>query len=393
MAGHMKQVGENKWKFWVSAGFGTGKKRNRFTKTVQAKSELDASKKLALFVAEVEKNENPTSKKTTFEQFTAKWRELHAKKLAAKTQHEYNYYLDERILPAIGHLRLDRLRPTHLLEFYEQLREPGARNDGDETRPLSEQTIMHYHRLIHSMLEIAVQWQYLPNNVAKRIAAPVVPDREMVVYTQDQVRAMMDKLEGEPLKYWLGVMIPLTCGLREGEVMGLEWVNIDLETGVFKVVKSSQYLPGKGTFEKTPKTRAGLRGLRFPAFVLTVLKEHHLQQAKKQLKLGDKWQKSGRVMTTWNGRAMYAGTLSQWFPAFIKRHKLDYLNYHGLRHTFATLMDRSAISDADLSRLLGHTRISTTKNLYTHPAPGADEQAAIIMDDMLNPKKLETKSS
>jgi integrase len=96
-----------------------------------------------------------------------------------------------------------------------------------------------------------------------------------------------------------------------------------------------------------------------------------------------------RVMVTWNRRAMYPGTMSQWFPKFLRDNELDYLNYHGLRHTFATLMDRSDISDVDLSRLLGHTKVSTTKNLYTHALPGADYLAASTMQNLIKPNENE----
>ena len=391
MAGHLQKLGGKKYKLWASAGTGAGQKRLRPTRTITAKDDQTAEKKLALFVAEVERNENPTSGKMTFAQFVERWRDTHAKHLAPKTRHGYNRMLDLRILKAIGHIRLDRLRPLHLLDFYEQLREPDAREDKGKQGPLTEQTILHYHRLISTLLELAVKWQLLPNNIAKRVAAPSVPDKELPSYTQEQVRRLMDKLEGQPYKYWLGVMIPLTCGLREGELFGLEWKHIDFDTRRVTIVQSSQYLPGEGVFTKLPKTRSGKRIVRLPQFIMPVLKAWKAEQSMQKLKLGNKWYNTDRVMTTWNGKAMYPGTMSQWFPAFLKENHLAHMNFHGTRHTFATLMDRSVISDADLSKLLGHTRVSTTKNMYTHADPGADDQAASIMDKIFSSKKRSKK--
>ena len=386
MTGHFEPYKKGKYRLFVSAGSGIGKKRIRHTRIVIAKNDQEASKALALFVAEVDRNEVTVSGKISVDKFADKWLELHVEQnLEPKTIARYKGLL-ERTRKAIGHVRLDQLRPTHLLEFYKNLREPDIRED-KKTGPLSDRTILHYHRMIHSMLEHAVQWQMLPNNPAKRLDPPSVPDKEMVVYTHDQVRKMMDKLEGVPLKYWIGVVLPLTCGMREGEVFGLEWKDIDRDTGKFKIVRASQYLPGKGTFDKDPKTRTGKRSLRMPPFVLPVLNALYIEQAKKKLKLGTKWISSDRVMVTWNGRAMYPGTMSQWFPKFIRDNELDYLNYHGLRHTFATLLDRSDISDADLSRLLGHTKVSTTKNLYTHAMPGADDIAASAMQSIIKPNE------
>jgi len=391
MAGYLQKLGDKKYKLWVSAGFGSGKKRIRNTRTITAKDDQAAEKQLALFIAEVEHNENPTSGKMTFAQFVERWRSTHAKKLAPKTRHGYNRMLDLRILDAMGHIRLDRLRPLHLLDFYEQLRNPEVREDKGKEGPLSEQTILHYHRLISTLLELAVKWQLLPNNIAKRVQAPSVPDRELPSYTRAQVRELMDKLEGQPLKYWLGVMIPLSCGLREGELFGLEWKHIDFKTRRVEVVQASQYLPGEGIFTKAPKTKSGKRKLKLPPFVIPVLQAWKAEQSAKKLKLGTKWYSTDRIMTTWNGKAMYPGTMSQWFPKFLRDNGLAHMNFHGTRHTFATLMDRSAMSDADLSKLLGHTRVSTTKNMYTHADPGADDQAADIMEGLLAPKKKKRK--
>jgi len=391
MTGYIQPWKPGKYRLFVSAGSGVGKKRIRHTKVISAKNDQDAEKQLALFVAAVERNEVTVSGKISVDKFADQWLELHVEpNLAPKTIDRYKGLL-VRTRKAIGHIRLDKLRPMHLLEFYKNLRAPEVRDD-KKAGLLSERTVLHYHRMIHSMLEHAVRWQMIPNNPAKRIESPTVPDKEMVVYTHDQVRKLMDKLEGVDLKYWIGVVLPLTCGMREGEVFGLEWKDIDRETGKFKIERASQYLPGKGVFDKDPKTRTGKRSLRVPPFVIPVLNALYVAQAKKHLKLGDKWISSDRVMVTWNGRAMYPGTMSQWFPKFLRDNELDYLNYHGLRHTFATLMDRSEISDVDLSRLLGHTKVSTTKNLYTHALPGADDLAASTMQNLIKPNENKASS-
>ena len=386
MTGYIQPWKPGKFRLFVSAGSGIGKKRIRHTKVIEAKSDREAEKQLALYIAEIEKGEVTICGKISVDTFIDKWLELHAEpNLAPKTIHRYKGLL-VRIRASIGHIRLDKLKPMHLVEFYKNLREPDVREDKKDGL-LAERTVLHYHRLIHTMLEHAVRWQMIPNNPAKRLEAPSVPDSEMPVYSQEQVRLLMDKLEKAPLMYWLGVVLPLTCGMREGEVFGLEWKDIDLKTGKFKIVRASQYIPGQGIFDKEPKTRTGKRGLQAPPFVLPVLKAWRTEQVKLRLKLGDKWIESDRLMTAWNGKALYPGTMSQWFPKFLREQKLDSLNYHGLRHTFATLMDRTEISDADLSRLLGHTKVSTTKNLYTHAMPGADSLAANLMQNIIKPSK------
>lgn len=144
MAGSIEKRGKNKYRLTVSTG--SGKSRKRYRRTVEYKNKTQASKELAKFVAEIEGDNFIELSKVTFEAFTQKWLENYARpNLAPKTVYEYERLLDLRILPAFSPMQLNKIKPVHIMEFYNILQEGDTRKDGQNGK-LSNSTIMHYQR-------------------------------------------------------------------------------------------------------------------------------------------------------------------------------------------------------------------------------------------------------
>lgn len=384
MAGSIQKSGQNSWKLTVSCGFDAAGKRVRHTKTVICKSEREARKELALFVAEIERGQFTGSRKTTLKDFTLIWlRDYAEKQLAPKTLFRYKQILEDRIIPALGHLHLDKIKPNHLLSFYNNLTEAGIRKDGKEDRGLSERTILHHHRLIHTILETAVQWQYILSNPAGRVKAPKITRKPAAVYDQEQTAALLAAVESEPIKYQVIILLAISTGMRQGEIMGLTWKHIDFEKNTIRVEQSAQYLPQKGVFFKEPKNESSKRLIAIPSSVMEFLKHFKKHQAEERLKLGDKWQASDLLFTTWAGKPMFPNEMSSWFPRFLAKHQLPHLPFHGLRHTSATLLIAEGATATDLSRRLGHSTTSTTMNIYAHSLQKADTLLAQKMNSIL----------
>ncbi len=374
MAGSIEQRGENTFRLVVSEM--RDGKRVKHYRTIQAASRREASKELAKFVAEIEAGQYVDPSKQTFAEFVQRWLKDYAEShLAPKTVHRYKEILEKRVLPALGHLKLEKIRPNHLLEFYASLQVEGIRQDGRPGK-LSERTILHHHRLINTILNAAVQWQLIPSNPANRVKPPKVKKRAMPCYDEEQIRLMFEALKKEDLKHQVLVNIALFTGLRRGEIMGLEWKDVDFGAGTLQVRQASQYLPGQGVFTKEPKTESSVRLLSLPPFLMEMLKQYRKEQAEHRLKVGDLWQGSDRLFTTWDGRPGHAEWPSQWFSKFIRRHNLPHLNFHGLRHTAATMLINQGLQAKNISGRLGHSNINTTMDLYGHYLKSADKEAA-----------------
>lgn len=181
------------------------------------------------------------------------------------------------------------------------------------------------------------------------------------------------------------------AGLRIGELMGLTWENIDFENNAIDIVRASQYITGKGTFEKQPKNETSIRRISMPAPIMSILKEYRIWWLEQKIKCGDLWKNSDRLFVTWDGQPMFIYTLTNWFPDFLKRHNLPKITPHGLRHTMASLLDAQGMETSKISKRLGHARISTTLDIYTHVFKKADTAAADLLERTLLPDMSSTK--
>lgn len=393
MAGWVENRGKNKWRLNVPGGSDTEGRRIVYRRNVEAPSEREAKKLLDLFSAEVLKGEYVQPAKLSLKQFIERWfRDYGEANLELKTISRYRELLG-RAVEAFGHKKLEDIKPVDLLEFYGNLQKDGVRKDG-KPGGLAARTVLHHHRAISAVLQDAVEWQVLPSNPATRVRPPKVKTQPAAFYDREQTAALLAALDQEPFKYKMMVILALASGARMGELNGLEWSSVDFESNTITISQAAQYLPGKGSFTKDPKNDTSRRTITVPESVMALLKQYKAHQAEEKLKVGDRWQKSGRVFTTWDGLPMFPNTISNWFPKFLTRHKLPHITFHGLRHTNASLLIAAGVNLKNVSVRLGHSNVSTTGNIYAHVLKSVDQEAAQKLDVILNgsaPKKKRKK--
>lgn len=393
MKGSIEKRGEDSYRLVVSGGTGPRHKRKKFQKTIHIDGKTEAARmkiaeiELAKFITSIESNVYSEPSKMTFKDLANKWiKDYGETNLAPKTLYRYKEMLDSRIIPAMGHMKIEKIKPLHLAEFYKNLQESGIRKD-KKKGGLSPQTIKHHHRLIHAIFETAVNdWHLLAYNPASDVKPPKVPKIEAKFYEEEDIQALLaalNTLDNRELKYKLAIYIDISTGLRLGELMGLKWGHIDLKNGVIQVVEATQYIPKLGTFEKEPKTETSKRKLVLPEPVLNMLNKYKVQQDKQELKLGDKWHNTGFIFTQWNGLPMNTYTIGHWFPKFLEKHNLKKISFHQLRHTNATMLLKAGMDIKSVSKLLGHASVSTTGNIYAHALQSANETAAQKIGNIL----------
>ncbi len=384
LVGNIEKRGEGKYRLTVSAGTDANGKRIRHRRTVEAANDREAEKLLMLYLAELEGTHYYEPERLRLAEFANKWLAEYAKNLAPKTYERYKAIFESRITPALGHLTMDKIKPLHIVEFLNSLQRDGARLDG-KPGGLSEQTILHHHRVLSVVFNTAVQWGVMRENPMPRVKPPRVRKTKAAAYDEKQTAAMLEALEKEPLKYRVLIHLALVTGLRRGELMGLEWRDIDFQKNTLEVNRASQSLAGYGTFTKEPKTEESKRLVSLPLPTVQLLKEYRKEWLEEKIKIGDLWKGSERLWVTWDGRPAHAQTPTHWFPKFLKRHGLPHLNFHGLRHTSATLLISQGADVRSVSGRLGHSRTSTTMDIYVHSLRKADEAAANIMQGIVYP--------
>lgn len=392
--GSVLKRGKDSWRLQVNCGMDAEDKQIRKTKTIHAASKKEAEKELAKFIAEIEKGQFIEPTKLTFADFTYRWlRDYAEKNLAPKTVFRYKQILKSRVLPAMGYLKIEKITPVHLMEFYANLQEDGIREDG-KSGVLSAATILYHHRVISSILNDAVQWQVIASNPASRVKPPKGTKIQAACYDEEQTAALLEALEREDIKYKVMVHLALFTGLRRGELMGLEWQDLNFEKNILDIRQASQYLPGQGTFTKKPKNQSSVRFLCLPSSLMALLKQYKAHQAEERLKAGIQWQGSERIFTTQKGGTMHPDTVSRWFPKFLKRQGLPELPFHGLRHTAATMLINQGLPAKSISGRMGHSNIGTTFDIYGHYLKSADRESADRLEEvyqkMKDNKKKET---
>ena len=309
-----------------------------YTRNVTAKSGRAAEKLLAAFIVEVENGNFTKPSKITFGEFVKKWLEEYAEGvLAPGTLAWYKRTLNARILPRFGQKRLDEIKPLDLLNFYNTLRGEhdfiSKSEDGTMLKQtsggLSSKSIRHHHGIIFTIFEKAMRWNvYQGQNPARHVDTPKVERKKAKCYDLDQIAAMLKALENEDLQHKAAITIALTTGMRLGELMGLEWVDVDTANKSIEVRQASQHLTGKGTFLKAPKNESSVRKISVNDSLLDIIKAYKEDQQQKGFLCAN----NNRLFVNWKGEDLNPGSMAKWFPNFLIRHKLPRLNFHGLRH-------------------------------------------------------------
>jgi integrase len=402
--GCIQDLGNGKYKLTVSAGF-RGTKRIRYYKTIQVKGEKEAQKALSLFVAEIEKGEYSRPNKLLFGDFIKDtWIPNYAEKpnqLSPKTIHRYKEMLNSRIVPLIGDIPFEKLSATDLDSFYNIIRKEHyfisqkKDNDGEKikSKGISEQTIKHHHRLITSILNYALQKGQIKENPAVRADAPKVRKKDPKCYDEEETFLLLDLLEKAPIKYRTIINIALVSGCRLGEIMGLEWSDIDFKKSTIEIRQASQYIPGQGTFTKDPKTEESKRIIALSPEIMSLIAEYQAVYEKEKSESKNLWFKSTSVFVAYDnktrqfGKPMHPYTASKWLNKFLKKNNMPPLPFHGLRHTSASLLINQGLNVKAIAARLGHSSSVTTHNIYTHAFKKADQQAADMFNNILNARK------
>ena len=392
MAGSIEKRGKDSYRLVCTNGYDLKGNIIKHTKTIHG-TKKDAQIELAKFVADVQNGLVIEGKSLKFSEFTEIWkRDYGSKKLSPSTYKRYCRMLETRILPYFGHFHINKIKPTDIMQFYDLLSKDTQlvrkkSNNGKKTlKPLSGKTILEHHRLLRAMLHKAVYWQLIVSNPAERVQPPKAMKPKRRYYDDEQCKILLENLTElgeEQIKYKVAIILTIFTGVRLGELMGIEWQDVNFKTGIVSINRSSQYLADKGIFTKTLKTESSYREVAIPDFVVSLLEEYKLWYDKQKSFYGELWTNSNRLFVQADGKPMYPSTISKWFVKYVAQIGLPVINFHGLRHTNATLLISQNIDVAVVAARLGHAQITTTYNFYVHPIISHNRIAGNVLQNLL----------
>ena len=392
MAGSIEKRGKDSYRLVCTNGYDLNGNIIKHTKTIHG-TKKDAQIELAKFVADVQNGLVIEGKSLKFSEFTEIWkRDYGSKELAPSTYKRYCRMLETRILPYFGHFYINKIKPTDIMQFYDllsrdtQLVRKKSNNGKKTLKPLSGKTILEHHRLLRAMLHKAIYWQLIVSNPAERVQPPKAMTPKRRYYDDEQCKVLLENLTElgeEQIKYKVAIILTIFTGVRLGELMGLEWQDVDFKTGIVSINRSSQYLADKGVFTKTPKTESSIREVAIPDFVVSLLEEYKLWYDEQKSFYGELWTNSNRLFVQADGKPMHPSTISKWFVKYVAQIGLPVINFHGLRHTNATLLISQNIDVAVVAARLGHAQITTTYNFYVHPIISHNRIAGNVLQNLL----------
>ncbi len=289
-----------------------------------------------------------------------------------KTYIGYRQLIELHVLPLLGKVKLQKLGPQHLQRLYNTKREEGY----------SPQTVQHIHRLLHRALKDAVRWNLIPRNVCDLVDTPRVPKKEMQALTPEQAQQFLDAARDDPLEALY--VLALNTGMREGELLALQWKDIDFTRGKLQVKRKIMRLPKKGFVISEPKTARSRRSIPLAPLTLEALQRHRLRQYEQRQEAGPLWDEQDLVFCNSVGRPIEVGNmLRRSFRPLLAKAGLPQIRFHDVRHSCATLLLTMEVHPKVVQERLGHSQISVTLDMYSHVLPTLQEDATRRLETLL----------
>lgn len=299
------------------------------------------------------------------------WLESIQGSVRPRTLDQYQGVVRNHLESVLGEIKLRELQPYQIQQLYNSLLAEGKSN----------RTVQLVHSVIHRALVVGQQLGLVGRNPASAVTPPKVPQKEMQVLDDNQARQLLIAAQGD--RYEAMYYLAITTGLRQGELLGLKWEDIDFSSGILQVKRQLQRVPGKGVRLSEPKTKAGRRQIQLgPESVNQLIIHRRRQDIERE---GDRWEEHGLVFPSSVGTPTGQRNLIRSFKRLLKKAGLPDIRFHDLRHTAATLMLLNGIPLIVVSRRLGHSKPSVTLDIYGHYLPGMQAEAAVMMDELVTP--------
>ena len=377
----------NTYQIRVSCGY--DRKGNQIVQTMSWKPDPNMTAKQAekevqrqAFLFEEKCLKGQITANVKFEEFAEQWFEEYAKLNLRNTSYERMKQLTHRVYPTIGHLRIDKITGRHIQQFINDLALNGKSLKNG--KPLSRKTAVHHLSFISDVFSYAVKMEMLSENPCRRVTVPKGEKKEKEIYTLEEVEQLFQLLETAPLKYRTFFTLAIYSGFRRGELLGLEWKDIDWDNNVISVRRTSNYTAEKGIYTDTTKTKKSQRSLKFPQVVMDLLKAFKAEQEDERGKLGNQWIDHDRLFVKYDGRPMNNNTPYFWFHEFCEENNFRFCDIHSLRHFYASALINEGVDAAAVSGALGHSVISTTTSIYCHAFQQAQARAGDAIASVLD---------
>lgn len=376
MQGHIRQRSKGSWTVVVSLGRdpATGR-RKQLWRTIRG-TRKEAEQELVRLLHERDTGITQPPGKLIVADYLLRWLEDYARvNVAPTTFQPYETAIRRHLIPALGSIVLSRLRPQHIQAYFADALKQGR---ADGRGGLSPTTVLYHHRVLREALHHAVRWQLLTRNPADYAQPPRAKKRELVPLGAAEIDKLLEA--ARDTRYESLVRLAVLTGMRQGELLGLCWGDVDLEAATLYVRQTAARLPGQGITHRPPKTHRSRRPVALSANTVALLRAHRREQIEERLKLGPAYQDNGLVFATAIGTHVDTSNLHRVWKRIVSAAGFSGTRFHDLRHAHATLLLKQGVHPKIVSERLGHAGIGITLDIYSHVLPGLQAEAAEQID-------------
>ena len=379
--GGLREISPGKFLVTVEVGTGIDGKRKRSKRIAHSRKE--ANQILTELKAKKLDNRLQSNESRTVRDLFVQWEKYGmGEGLRDSTRQDYLYLANRYVLPALGHKRLVDV-DTSTIDMWLY---------GMQVKGLSATTRKKARQNAYSIFKFGVKQRLIHNNPVSGSLVPM-KDKNFVSQVQDPLTKnewveYLEKFRETPLDTF--VHIGALLGLRRGEIIGLSWSDIDFETNYLHVRHSARELTerrpdGSSTTRlvlNDPKTKHSKRKLEMNPVIIDSLKRQQTKQKRAKLAAGSAWVETDAVFTSSVGTRLYPSNVHKQFKKLTKELGLRYVRIHDLRHTVAHLLLDDEVPLESVSRLLGHSSLSITMDIYAPNVQSVADRGARGMADL-----------
>ena len=347
----IRQRSKGSWQIILDTGTGPNGVRRRIYETVKSSRKSDAQRRLNELLVSLEKGIYTPPGRLTVGEHLKNWITGYVKSnCSQRTLDGYQSIIDCHLIPGLGHIQLKQLQPQVIQAYY-----------GKAVQHLSARTVHHQHRVLSQALKYAVRQGYLGRNPCDLVDAPSPRKKLMRTLTPSEVEVLLDTAKDS--YYYPVIYTAVSTGLRQAELLGLRWRDVDLD---FLSISVSQVLYKRGGMcqFKEPKTSHSRRRVAMTPKLALFLRDYRADRESLYWQLGKSPGLDDLVFASVEGKPLDPGVVSHNFHRMAKRAGLGIVRFHDLRHTFASLMLLRGAKPKVISEALGHASVGFTMDVY-----------------------------
>ncbi len=369
MKGSIRQQSKTSWQITIDTGIGPEGKRLRTFETIKGRKG-DAQKRLNELLVSLEKGIfNPPGKLTVSDHLN-QWIEGYVKtNCSIRTLDAIQSITDHHLIPALGHIQLKHLQPQAIQAYY-----------GKAVEKLSARSVHYHHRILKQSLKYAVRQGSLGQNPCELVDPPSPRKKPMRTLTPTEVALLLNAADSN--QFYPVIYTALNTGLRQAELLGLRWRDIDLD--MLSVSVSQVLYKRRGICQfNEPKTDHSRRRVSMTPKLAVYLREYKQDRETLYQELGKELTLDSLVFAHVEGNPIDPGVLSHNFARIARGAGLPGVRFHDLRHSFASLMLLKGAKPKVISEALGHASVAFTMDIYSHIIEGMQEEAMALLDEVM----------